>query len=122
MVENVTVWVTVLLLHDGLAPWIRVPHLIHCIAFAFECAFTEIKRNEIGGSVTYESVAHREYLCTSLVALEENVGTEGLLSVIGSIVDAEMSGTAFHPHELPVEIEVEVGDSPGLNAVFGYLH
>ena len=63
-----------------------------------------IKDNTNEGDIVFDpcmgSGAH------GIVALEENVGTKCLLSVISSIVDAEMSGTALYPHELPVEVEV----------------
>jgi len=100
---------------------VGVEDFVHGVVFAFGGSFAEVEGLEAGGGVTAEGVLHGEYGIEPWAALEEEVGAEGWLLLIGGGADGVVGGACFYPNEVPVEVEVVVEVFACLEGVVGVL-
>ena len=87
---------------------VGVPHLVDVVALAFEGALAVVEGYEVGGDVAGDGVAHHEEAVGALVAACEQTGSQDVLAVVASGVDAEVGGASLQPDEFPVEVELVV--------------
>ena len=110
MLRPLSVPIEEVLLHVALAVGVGVPHLIDGVVLALKGSFAKVEGHEFRSDVGDEGVTHREDGIAPLIAGEEQVVAQDGLPLIGGCFHRVVGGTALHPDELPVEIEV-VGEA-----------
>ena len=90
----------------ALAIWVGVPHLIDGVVLSLERTLAEVEGHKLWGDVGDKGVAHGEDRIAPLVAGEEQVVAQGCLPLVVSCLHGVVGSTAFHPNELPMEVEV----------------
>ena len=94
------------LAYVALAVGIAVEHFVHRVAFALACSLAEVERCHVGGGVAKQRVAKHEEVVHLAVAAGGQTGAVGRLAAIAAGDGIHGGGARFHPHKLPVVVEV----------------
>ena len=94
--------------HGALPTVVAVAHVVHSIVRPFVGVLVESQRHEPRGRIGREGVAHHEKLVRAPIGRGDEISPIGRFAGIGRLLHFPLGRAHLHPHETPIEVEVEV--------------